>query len=86
MKGFVWNSYSDKWTVAPHFTEGQVLMFQSGQTGVVRIVDEYGTWGQNDEPSYDIEIEIDGKPVWFKHLRQSVVENALRNKSVIFGR
>ena len=83
--GFIWNHYSRKWTIAPHFTEDQVLEFKSGQKGIVRIVDECGTFFQNDEPSYDIEFTIDGKPIWFKHIRQSIVEKALKDKTIIFG-
>ncbi len=40
-------------------------------TGRISIVDAYGTYGQNEEPSYDIMVN-DGKP-WtlYTHVRES---------------
>lgn len=41
-------------------------------TGQVAIVDKYGTFEQNEEPSYDVWVpEMDGL---FKHIRQSGLE------------
>lgn len=42
--------------------------------GKVYIIDRYGTFEQNEEPSYDIMVEDfngDGKPCLVKHIRQS---------------
>ena len=43
--------------------------------GTVEIVDAYGTFGQNEEPSYDILIQdprvCDGSLTLVKHIRES---------------
>lgn len=41
-------------------------------TGQVAIIDKYGTFEQNEEPSYDIYVE--DMNCLFKHIRQSEVE------------
>ena len=49
--------------------------------GKVYIIDKWGTFGQNDEPSYDIMVEDyngTGQPCLVKHVRQSscyILEN-----------
>lgn len=43
-------------------------------TGEVYVVDAYGTFEQNEEPSYDIMVEhshMDGTPCLYKHVRES---------------
>lgn len=44
--------------------------------GTVEIIDRYGTFEQNEEPSYDIMVDMDnnGTLCLFKHIRQSLVE------------
>lgn len=43
--------------------------------GEVSIVDSYGTFEQNEEPSYDIMVDdYNGISCLFKHFRESVVE------------
>ena len=41
--------------------------------GVIYIVDAYGTFEQNEEPSYDIEALYRGEVTLFKHVRESEV-------------
>ena len=45
-------------------------------TGYVYIVDAYGTFEQNEEPSYDVMVEhsiMDNKPCLYKHVRESYI-------------
>lgn len=42
--------------------------------GVVYIVDAYGIFEQDEEPSYDIEALYNGEVSLFKHIRESKVE------------
>ena len=43
--------------------------------GSVEVIDAYGTFMQNDEPSYDIMVEdFNGEPCFFKHIRESWIE------------
>ena len=50
-------------------------------TGRVYIVDAYGTFEQNEEPSYDVMVEsgdyplLTSYPCLFKHIRESRVLN-----------
>lgn len=40
--------------------------------GVVSIIDAYGTFEQNEEPSYDIMVDdFNGAPALIKHIRES---------------
>lgn len=41
--------------------------------GVVYVVDAFGTFEQNEEPSYDIEAFFEGRVVLFKHIRETLV-------------
>lgn len=41
------------------------------KTGTVYIVDSYGTFEQNEEPSYDILVETEN--TLYKHVRESLV-------------
>lgn len=47
--------------------------------GVIYIVDAYGTFGQTEEPSYDIEALKDGEITLFKHIRESLVTERISN-------
>lgn len=45
-------------------------------TGYIYIVDAYGTFEQNEEPSYDIMVErshLDNTPCLYKHIRESYI-------------
>ena len=46
-------------------------------TGKIGIVDAYGTFGQNEEPSYDIMVDDASSGTLYKHVRESwIVEDA----------
>ena len=51
------------------FTQGEIQKID----GVIYIVDAYGTFEQNEEPSYDIEALYRGEVTLFKHVRESEV-------------
>ncbi|SCY80273.1 hypothetical protein SAMN02910292_02978 [Lachnospiraceae bacterium XBB2008] len=62
----------------PKYKLDDIVSFEcDGKTlsGKVAIVDAYGTFGQNEEPSYDIMVE-EGQP-WtlYKHIRESWILN-----------
>ena len=44
-------------------------------TGVIEIIDKYGTFEQHDEPSYDIYRKEDN--ALYKHCRQSSIKRSL---------
>ena len=72
-QGLVWNGYSGKWTPAPRFRVGDKVRFEDKE-GIIYIVDIFGTFGQNDEPSYDImNISEEGFQTLYKHIRQSII-------------
>jgi hypothetical protein len=41
--------------------------------GTIGIVDAFGTFFDNSEPYYDIDIEIDGTPIFVKHVPQNCI-------------
>ena len=48
--------------------------------GVVYIVDAYGTFEQNEEPSYDVMVAnglSDGVPCLYKHIRESEIISSI---------
>jgi len=49
--------------------------FEKEMEGVVAIVDSYGTFFQNEEPSYDIMVDhfLGGEKTLVKHIRESDV-------------
>lgn len=66
----------------PNFTYGETVSFElemeSGNkilcTGTVAVVDSYGTFFQNEEPSYDVMVENfagSGTQMFVKHIRES---------------
>ena len=76
---FQWNPYSHSWTPKPAFKHGQVVKFRlhegdwvSEVIGTVEIVDEFGTFEQNVEPSYDVLVRdaYTDQFYLYKHLRQ----------------
>jgi len=57
----------------PKYKENDVVSFKIGnevETGYVYIVDAYGTFEQNEEPSYDIMVEEGAMPGLYKHIRE----------------
>ena len=50
-------------------------------TGIIYIVDAYGTFDQNEEPSYDIMVEhsphFEGDRCLYKHIRERFVINKI---------
>lgn len=46
-------------------SDGQVV------SGEVYIIDRYGTFEQNEEPSYDIMVGVGDNRILYKHIRQS---------------
>ena len=62
----------------PRFKEGDYVVFRSNgekKTGQIYIVDRYGTFGQNEEPSYDV--MVDEENCLYKHIRDSHVAEAV---------
>ena len=66
----------------PQYTYGDSVRFAiiiDGEKnifeGTVEMVDAYGTFEQNEEPSYDIMVEAHGHgaPCLFKHIRESLI-------------
>lgn len=62
------------------YTRGDIVTFtfeHEQVTGEIYIVDRYGTFEQNEEPSYDILVEnsphCDGGCCLYKHIRQSKI-------------
>ena len=58
----------------PDYIYGDKVKFRFGEeilTGVVEIVDRYGTFEQNDEPSYDLYRKENN--TLYKHVRESLV-------------
>ena len=54
------------------FFKGELIRVE----GVVKIVDAWGTFGQADEPSYDIEAILpDGNEYLVKHIEESAILN-----------
>lgn len=64
----------------PQYTYGDSVRFAAiidGEKnvfeGTVEIIDAYGTFEQNEEPSYDIMVDVHGAPCLFKHIRESLI-------------
>lgn len=70
----------------PLFKEGDRVKFRFGSevfVGSVAIVDAWGTFFQDEEPSYDILVPSfrgSDKPVLWKHCAESNIINQERNK------
>lgn len=65
---------------APKYTYGDTVLFMINDQeiiGTIEIVDRYGTFEQNEEPSYDIMVEEsplhNGERCLYKHIRESRV-------------
>lgn len=60
----------------PKYKRGDIVTFihdNTKKTGYVYIVDAYGTFEQDEEPSYDIMIEEEN--CLYKHCRESLIED-----------
>ena len=58
----------------PKYVRGDIVTFTFGETektGKISIVDAYGTFGQQEEPSYDIMIEEEN--CLYKHIEESLI-------------
>lgn len=60
----------------PKFKYEETVKFQWGEEtkeGTIYIIDEYGTFGDNSDVSYDIMSELNGKQCLFKHINEKYV-------------
>lgn len=58
----------------PKYDYGDTVSFMSNNrivSGEVYIIDRYGTFEQNEEPSYDIMVGEGDNRILYKHIRQS---------------
>ena len=58
------------------YKEGQIVKFKINniiKEGIILIVDKYGTFEQNKEPSYDIMVTEEN--TMYKHIIQSMIVN-----------
>jgi hypothetical protein len=64
----------------PQYKRNDVVSFKfkdEVKTGTVYIVDAYGTFEQNEEPSYDILVESEN--TLYKHVRESKVDECTKS-------
>lgn len=64
----------------PKYKRDDVVSFKfkdEVKTGTVYIVDSYGTFEQNEEPSYDILVESEN--TLYKHVRESKVDECTKS-------
>ena len=65
----------------PKYKRDDVVSFKfkdEVKTGTVYIVDSYGTFEQNEEPSYDILVESEN--TLYKHVRESKVDECTKSQ------
>lgn len=67
------------------YKKGDVVRFKFFEDkdpleGMIEIIDQYGTFDQSDEPSYDI-YKFDNNTL-YKHVRQSLVTEFVRSGSL----
>ena len=58
----------------PKFKRNDMVVFKIGddeKCGMIQIVDAYGTFEQDDEPSYDICVEEEN--CIYKHIRETAI-------------
>lgn len=71
----------------PKYKRGDVVEFiVNGKTqkGTIEIVDRYGTFGQNEQPSYDIMVDDwfdSGEKMFCKHVVESLVQKKLKSNA-----
>ena len=61
----------------PKYSLNDIVTFEyygETLTGKIGIVDAYGTFGQNEEPSYDIMVNDASSGTLYKHVRESWIE------------
>ena len=56
--------------------DGETVLEEQDIEGVVEIIDRYGTFEQNEEPSYDLYNKE--RNTLFKHIRQSAIIKKVR--------
>ena len=67
----------------PKYKLGDVVEFivnDKTQVGTIEIVDRFGTFGQSDQPSYDIMVDNwfgSGEAMFCKHVVESLVLNKI---------
>ena len=64
----------------PKYTRGdkvKIVYYEEVKYGTIEIVDAYGTFEQNEEPSYDVMIEAENA-IW-KHVRESWIVDLVKN-------
>jgi hypothetical protein len=60
----------------PKFKHEEKVKFQCGdeiKEGTIYIIDEYGTFSDPSDVSYDIMSELDGRKCLFKHITEKFV-------------
>ena len=66
----------------PRYQNGEMVMVEfrirgtddyEVKSGIIRHVDAYGTFGQNEEPSYDITVSDGEEKCLYKHVRESQI-------------
>lgn len=60
----------------PKFKHEEKVKFKFGEeikVGTIYIIDEYGTFSDPSDVSYDIMSELDGKKCLFKHITEKLV-------------
>ena len=66
------------------YKRGDEVVFSLGDEpccGTIYIVDKYGTFGQNDEPSYDIFTDYACQYTLVKHVRQSSIDKLYKPRN-----
>ena len=69
----------------PKYEKYDIVRFKFGPTeeleGFIEIIDAYGTFEQNEEPSYDILITEEPNRGLYKHVRESrIIEKIGKHK------
>ena len=62
----------------PKYKRNDKVSFKAGNnviSGIIEIVDAYGTFFQRKEPSYDILGEENGRQCLYKHIPESFIIN-----------
>lgn len=67
----------------PRYKRQDVVCFEIAgmkKTGVIEIVDAYGTFFQDEEPSYDIMVNENNEECLYKHIPESYILNEKNEK------
>lgn len=60
----------------PKYIYGDKVKFlceREEMIGIIYVVDAYGTFFQNEEPSYDIMVGVEEKRCLYKHINESLI-------------